>query len=122
MKSNPSLGNFYSGNSFQSSKTDTDYELILSGLSNETMTTAFLSNPSYCYYLPLLYRYVRLIIKQEEEAKQIAHSVLADQYDVDWLNPSKELRSILLADLRQRCFAFKHIAIFDRSPVKIPFT
>ncbi|MGC4102343.1 hypothetical protein [Ferruginibacter sp.] len=86
------------------------------------MISVFDTNPSYSHYYPVLYRYARLLIKDHATAIEMAHNVLADQYDIDWLTPSEVLRITLMTDIKQRCFVFNKSKVFDRPQIKIPFT
>lgn len=72
------------------------------------------------YYHPLLQRYARFIINDEEAAASLAKKVLDDQYDINGLIPAKHLRQVLKIHLLNRCYYWKQSQIFDRAPQKIP--
>jgi hypothetical protein len=74
------------------------------------------------YYYPLLLRYAKMIIGDHDEAEKIARKVLEDQYQINGLAPSKLLRIVLKTDVLNRCLYWKQFQIFDRPPVKVPFT
>ena len=71
------------------------------------------------YYLPLLQRYARFIIKDEEAAAALAKKVLKDQSDVNGLIPVRHLRQVLKLDLLNRCFYWMQSQIFDRPLVEV---
>jgi len=98
------------------------YRGIFSGLSNETVGTALYFHPAYHYYFPLLYRYARRLIGDNHAAFKLAAAVLRDQYSVDGLCASANLRSLLRVDLYNRCSFFNQSKIFDRPPIKLPLT
>lgn len=72
------------------------------------------------YYHPLLQRYARFIINDEEAAASLAKKVLEDQYDINGLVPAKHLRQVLKIDLLNRCYYWKQSRIFDRAPPMVP--
>lgn len=72
------------------------------------------------YYYPLLSRYASMLINDRYEAEKIARKVLEDQYYINGLAPSRELRNVLKSDTLNRSLYFKQFKIFDRPPVKVP--
>ncbi len=76
-------------------------------------------NNTILYYRPLLARYARRLINNETMAALLAEKVLEDQYEIDGLIYSDRLRQILKFDLRNRCFCYTQLQIFDRAPVKV---
>jgi hypothetical protein len=86
------------------------------------MGTALYFHPGYHYYFPLLYRYARRLIFDDQAAFKFAAAVLRDQYSVDRLSASVNLRSLLRVDLYNRCSFFTQSKIFDRPPLKLPLT
>jgi hypothetical protein len=72
------------------------------------------------YYQPLLQRYARFILKDEEVAKKLVKKVLEDQFEFNDLVPSDRLRKILKADLLNYCYYWQQSQIFDRPLIKVP--
>jgi len=72
------------------------------------------------YYQPLLQRYARCILKDEEVAKKLVKKVLEDQFQFNDLVPSDRLRKILKADLLNHCYYWQQSKIFDRLLIKVP--
>ena len=72
------------------------------------------------YYSPLLERYARIQIRDQAVADRLVQEVLEDQYEIDRLAPSKELRNILKTDVRNRCHYYLQSKIFNRGVIKTP--
>lgn len=70
------------------------------------------------YYKELLQRYARKMIHDETAAEKLVKKVLEDQYHIDELAPSKNLRKILKFDVLNRCYYYKQAKIFDRPLIK----
>ncbi|MEP6677470.1 MAG: hypothetical protein ABJA78_20075 [Ferruginibacter sp.] len=98
------------------------YRGIFSGLSNETVGTALYFHPLYHYYFPLLYRYARRLTAEDSTAFELAADVLKDQYAIDGVAVSANLRALLRVDLYNRCSFFNQSRVFDRPPLKLPIT
>jgi hypothetical protein len=96
------------------------YRGIFSGLSNETVGTALYFLPHYHYYFPLLYRYARSLVGDHGVAAAFAASAIRDQYRMDGLAASRDLRALLKLDIYNHCIYFNHSKLFDRSPLKLP--
>lgn len=75
---------------------------------------------AFDYYGPLLERYARRLIKDEVVASILAKQVLADQYYIDGLRHSANLRHILQFDIVSRCHCYLLALVFDRAPEKLP--
>lgn len=76
---------------------------------------------AWLYYHPLLVRYARRIINDNEAAKILVKKVLADQYVLDGLQESAQLRDLLKTDTFHRCCCHTQMQVFDRSTIKLPF-
>jgi hypothetical protein len=84
--------------------------------------TALYFHPLYHYYFPLLFRYARRLTDGNRIAFELAAGVLRDQYAIDGLALSSNLRALLRVDLYNRCFFFNQSRVFDRPPLKLPIT
>jgi hypothetical protein len=71
------------------------------------------------YYDPLLQRYARRVIENEEAAAVIVQDVLEAQFQINRLVPAKHLRQVLKTDVLNRCFFWLQSQIFDLSGPKI---
>ncbi len=76
---------------------------------------------AWLYYHPLLVRYARRIINDEEAATVLVKKVMVDQFVLDGLLETEQLRQLLKTDTLHRCCCYTQVQIFDRSPVKLPF-
>lgn len=76
---------------------------------------------AWLYYYPLLLRYARRILKDNAAALLLVEKVLQDQFIIDGLQESAQLRQLLKTDTMHRCCCHTQIQVFDRSPVKLPF-
>ena len=74
---------------------------------------------AFDYYGPLLERYARRLIKDEVVASILAKQVIADQYYIDGLMPSVNLRHILQFDIVSRCHCYLLALVFDHAPEKL---
>lgn len=70
------------------------------------------------YYKCLLQRYARRMIHDESVAEKLVKKALEDQYHIDELFPSENLRKILKFDVLNHCYYYKHSKIFDRPLIK----
>lgn len=70
------------------------------------------------YYKELLQRYARRMIHDETAAEEMVKKVLEDQYHIDGLAPTENLRKILKFDLLNHCYYYKNSKIFDRPLIK----
>jgi len=71
------------------------------------------------YYDPLLQRYARRLIQNEEAAAVIVQDVLETQFQINGLVPAKHLRQVLKTDVLNRCFFWLQSKIFDLSGPKL---
>lgn len=76
---------------------------------------------AWLYYHPLLVRYARRIIGNNDEALVLVKKVLMDQYLLDSLQLSAQLRDLLKTDTLHRCCCHTQMQVFDRSTIKLPF-
>ena len=76
---------------------------------------------SWLYYYPLLLRYARRIIGDQDAATLLVKKVLADQYIMDGLQPGDGLRHSLKTDTLHHCCCHTQVIIFDRPPIKQSF-
>jgi len=74
------------------------------------------------YYRPLLLRYAMRATNDKDSAEKITLQVLNDVYDLDRQEPSPYLHEILLTAMRNCCFCWKQIQIFNRPVLKVPYT
>jgi len=79
------------------------------------------NSAAWLYYYPLLLRYARRIIKDNDAAISLAKKVLQDQFIIDGLQESEMLRQLLKTDTLHRCCCYTQSQVFDRSPVKLQF-
>ena len=70
------------------------------------------------YYFPLLQRYARMLTQDEEMAATIAQQVLEEQYEIDRLTKSLNLRHILKTDTCNICHLYVQSKIFDQGVTK----
>ncbi|MBS1511655.1 MAG: hypothetical protein JST86_12490 [Bacteroidetes bacterium] len=75
---------------------------------------------AWLYYHPLLVRYARRIVNDQETAAVLVKKVLADQFVLDGLQETERLRQLLKTDTLHSCCCYTQVQIFDRSPVKLP--
>jgi hypothetical protein len=71
------------------------------------------------YYDPLLQRYARRLIQNEDAAADIVQQVLEAQYQINGLVPAKRLRQVLKTDVLNRCYFWLQSQIFDLSSPKV---
>lgn len=71
------------------------------------------------YYDPLLQRYARRVIQNEEAAAVIVKDVLEAQFQINGLVPAKHLRQVLKTDVLNRCFFWLQTQLFDLSASKV---
>ena len=70
------------------------------------------------YYKGLLQRYARRMIHDETIAEKLVKQALEDQFHIDGLAPSKNLRKTLKFDVLNHCYYYKYSKIFDRPLLK----
>jgi hypothetical protein len=71
------------------------------------------------YYDPLLQRYARRLVHDEDVAASIVLEVLESQYELNLLVPGKHLRLVLKIDVLNYCFYYMQIKMFDRKAEKL---
>ena len=71
------------------------------------------------YYDPLLQRYARRLVHDEEAAASIVLEVLECQYELNLLVPGKHLRLVLKTDVLNYCFYYMQVKMFDRKAEKL---
>jgi hypothetical protein len=71
------------------------------------------------YYGNLLQRYARLLIHDAEIAAIIVKEVMEEQFDLNGLAPSKQLRQVLKTDVLNRCYYWKQSQIGNRPQAKV---
>jgi hypothetical protein len=74
------------------------------------------------YYDPLLQRYARRVVQDEEAAAHIVMQVLEAQYEINGLVPAEHLRQVLKTDVLNRCYYWKQSQIFNKVPKGEGFT
>lgn len=72
------------------------------------------------YYKELLHRYARRMIHDTTGAEELVKKALEDQFHLDELAPTENLRKILKFDVLNRCRYYQQSKIFDRPLIKIP--
>jgi hypothetical protein len=72
------------------------------------------------YYQPLLERFARRLVEDDNLAANIVQEVLESQYNLNSLVPSKHLRQVLKTDVLNYCYYHIQAKIFDRPPIKVP--
>jgi len=72
------------------------------------------------YYRPLLVRYAMRATNDKAAAEKLTRQVLNDVYDLDRQQPSAHLHKVLLTAMRNCCFYWKQMQIFDRPLIKVP--
>lgn len=63
--------------------------------------------PVLAYYIRLLTRYARRLIRNEKAAQALAEEVIMHQFKIDALRPSGGLRIELKTELRALCFRWQ---------------
>ena len=71
------------------------------------------------YYDPLLQRYARKLVHDEEAAAAIVMEVLESQYELNLLVPGKHLRLFLKTDVLNYCLYYLQVKMFDRKAEKV---
>lgn len=72
------------------------------------------------YYQPLLERFARRLVKDDNLAANIVLEVLESQYTLNSLVPSKHLRQVLKTDVANYCYYYMQAKMFDRPVIKVP--
>ena len=67
------------------------------------------------YYDPLLQRYARRLVHDEEAGAAIVMQVLEKQYELNLLAPGKHLRLVLKNDVLTYCFNYIQRKMSDRN-------
>lgn len=71
------------------------------------------------YYDPLLQRYARRLVHDEDIAAAIALEVLESQYEMNLLMPGKHLRLFLKTDVLNSCLYYLQMKQAGRKPGKL---
>jgi hypothetical protein len=67
------------------------------------------------YYDPLLQRYARRMVHDEEACAAIVKQVLEKQYELNLLAPGKQLRLVLKNDVLTYCFNYIQRKMSDKN-------
>jgi len=79
------------------------------------------NNAVYCYYYPLLLRYARRRVGEEEAAAALANEVLQEKFEEGGLVECTGLRRELFIAINFRCHYWVQSRVFDKEMVKVPF-
>lgn len=71
----------------------------------------------YRYYYPILQRYARRIVKEEDDAAALANEILQEQFELYGFE-SALLRRRLKQALQLHCYYYLQARIFDKPMVK----
>jgi len=79
--------------------------------------SAITKHALYRYYFPILQRYARRVVKEEDNAAALANEILQEQYELDALE-GPLLRRRLKQALQLHCYYCLQSRIFDKPMVK----